>query len=74
MNKYRVSNGMWAYCSSSTYNTPCWRIQVYWPEIRIRLTELHVMFRTSLRIIWTRDERGFGFQCLGFGCGIVWER
>ena len=69
----RLSNGMLAYNSTDTWNTACVRVQLYWPEIVVRTTELRVMFRTTLRLVWNQRERGVGVQVFGFGAGFAWE-
>ena len=71
--RIRWSNGMVAYSSTDTWDIACVRAQVYWPEIVVRTTELRVMFRTTLRLVWNQRERGIGFQVFGFGAGLAWE-
>lgn len=69
----RRSNGMLAYASIDNWSAPCWKVQLYWPEIKLGGRECHVMFRTTLRVVWSERVRGFGFQVFGFGLGVVIE-
>jgi hypothetical protein len=50
-----------------------WIIQVYYPEIIVRRKpqwELYVRFDTNVRVI----RKGFGFNLLGFGFGVIYEK
>ena len=69
----RRSNGMLAYASIDNWSAPCWKVQLYWPEIKLGGRECHVMFRTTLRVVWSERVRGFGFQVFGFGLGVSRE-
>lgn len=69
----RRSAGMLSYASTITYNEPCWRVQVYWPELTCRWNQFHIMLRTTFRVVWSERSLGVGFQLLGFGCGLAWD-
>ena len=71
--KPRVSNGMLAWATSDNWSRPCWRIQMYWPEIVVKHTEFRVHVDNILRVTWASKQRGFGFKVMGFGFGIVRE-
>lgn len=71
--RIRLWNGMLAYASTDNWSASCWKAQLYWPEVKLGLRECHVMFRTTLRVVWTDRERGAGFQVLGFGVGVSRE-
>lgn len=68
---HRIQTGMWAWTKGTAWSEPQWRVQVYWPEIKIRRREIHLVFRTIFRLLWTEEEVGFGFQLAGFGVGAA---
>ena len=53
-----------------TSKTNPWIIQVYWPQIRITRTEFLVDLSTVIRLTKT----GGGFNILGFGMGVLYEK
>jgi hypothetical protein len=59
--------------SSDTWSAPNWRVQAYWPEVKVGRGELHVMLRTTVRIVAVKGRFGLGFQVLGFGAGIAYD-
>ena len=69
----KIRNGMLAYRSTNNYSTPLWRFQLYCPEITLKYFELHVMCKTTVRLVWTNEEKGLGFQVMGFGAGIAYN-
>ena len=36
---HRLQRGMWAWSYGSTWDNPQWRVQVYWPEIKVTRQE-----------------------------------
>jgi hypothetical protein len=69
----RRSAGMLAWSFGNIWSEPQWRVQVYWPEVKLTTTEIHVVCRTVFRLLWRADAKGCGIQVFGFGFGVAWD-
>lgn len=47
-------------------------VQAYYPKATIENGEFYFTAETVLRIIFNSTARGFGFQVIGFGFGVVY--
>lgn len=71
--RFRRSVGMasWTY-GDMTWKNPCWKVQLYWPEVVLTTGECRITASTVIRlVVRPTREVGFGCKVLGFGCGIV---
>ena len=57
-----------------THRVGEWRVQFYWPIVRLGRTEFYIKAPTAIRVVWSGRYFGAGLELLGFGVGVDWQQ